>query len=183
MSARETPVEAIVAAVILMGLSSAAWSWRQAIRHHQSPAVETERWEHVRKLFPEPQPLEMPSETGAETLQSVVHANPFSRLRRHLTKEASETAGSSTPTEPVPPQFVFKGRMVMGTKERGILEDRQQKKTYFVQTGQEVAGFSVVAIAEDQIVLSNRKTNEELRIPLTSKTESNKTESKKSSAP
>src|SRR3989338_9136504 len=119
-------------------------------------------------LVPCPLSLRIPSETTAETWQGLLRANPFSRARRHVSPPAAE-APTGTPEKPLPPQFVFKGRVSMGTKQRGILEDRRQKKTHFVQVGQDVLGFRVVEIAEDRIVLSDVKTNERVDIPLASK--------------
>ncbi|HAM41066.1 MAG TPA: hypothetical protein DDX89_05065 [Candidatus Omnitrophica bacterium] len=165
---KDAPVESIVLAVVCAGVSLAAWQWQRALHARQPSAVVTERWEHVRELFPPPEPLRIPSETTAETWQGLLRANPFSRARRHVSPPAAE-APTGTPEKPLPPQFVFKGRVSMGTKQRGILEDRRQKKTHFVQVGQDVLGFRVVEIAEDRIVLSDVKTNERVDIPLASK--------------
>ncbi len=157
----------MVTAVVFVALSLVAWNWQQTMRARQPPSVVAERWEHVQELFPTPEPLKPPSETDPETLQKALQANPFSRQRRHVPKPAEEAG--ATPQQPLPPQFVFKGRVVMGTKQRGILEDRQQKKTFFVQAGQEVVGFQVVEITEDQVVLLKLDTKEEVRLPLASK--------------
>lgn len=165
---KDTPVESMVLAGVLAGVSLAAWQWQRTLHARQPSSVLTERWEHVRELFPPPEPFRIPSETTAETWQGLLRANPFSRARRHVPPAAAE-APTGAPEEPLPPQFVFKGRVSMGTKQRGILEDRRQKKSHFVQVGQDVLGFRVVEIAEDHIVLSDLKTNERVDIPLASK--------------
>lgn len=165
---KNSPVESIVLAGVLAGVSLAAWQWQRTLPARQPSTAVTERWEHVRELFPPPEPVRIPSETASETWQGLLRANPFSRARRHVPPPAAE-ASAGAPKEPLPPQFVFKGRVAMGTKERGILEDRQQKKTHFVQVGQDVLGFRVVEIGEDRIVLSDVKTNERVDVPLASK--------------
>mgnify|MGYP001585531498 FL=1 len=165
---KDTPIESIVVAALLAGVSLGAWQWQRTLSARQPSAVVTERWEHVRELFPPPEPFRIPSETAPETWQGLLRANPFSRARRHVPPPATEApAGASQ--EPQPPQFVFKGRVTMGTKERGILEDRRQKKTHFVQVGQDVLGFRVMEITEDRMVLSDVKTNERVDVPLASK--------------
>ena len=168
---KDTPVDSIVLAVVFTGVSLAAWQWQHTLHQRQPSTVVTEHWEQVRELFPAPEPFRIPSDTAPETLQGIVRANPFSRERRHIPPPTTE-ASVNKPAEPLPPQFVFKGRVVMGTKQRGILEDRQHNKTYFVQVGQEVVGLTVVEIAEDHIVLSDVKTNEQVSISLASKTAS-----------
>ena len=169
---KDSPVEAIATAVVCMALALVAWQWQQAIRRRQPRAVVAEPWEHVKELFPTPDALEPPSATEAETLQRIVQANPFSRQRRHVAQPAEDT--TETAQTPPPASFVFKGRVVMGPKQRGILEDRRQKKTVFVQAGQEVSGFQVVDIKEEEMVLLNLETKEELHVPLASKTSPSK---------
>ncbi|MBI4354123.1 MAG: hypothetical protein HY595_02690 [Candidatus Omnitrophica bacterium] len=166
---KDSPVESIVATIVCVTLAFMAWQWQQAIRRRQPPLVVAEHWEHVKELFPTPEALESPSATDPETLQRVVQVNPFSRQRRHVSKPAEETAAEE---KPLPVSFVFKGRVVMGAKQRGILEDRRQKKTVFVQAGQEVSGFQVVDIKEEEMVLLNLETKEELHVPLASKASS-----------
>jgi hypothetical protein len=165
---KDSPVDSIVLAVVCGGASIAAWQWQHITQQRQPPAVASEHWEHVRDLFPAPEAFRLPSETAPEALQGVVRANPFSRGRRHVPQPATGTPAGA-PEKPLPPQFAFKGRVVMGSKQRGVLEDRRKKKTHLVQVGQEIEGFTVVEIAEDHVVLSNAETAEQLNIPLASK--------------
>lgn len=165
---KDTPVDAIVLAVVCAGTSLTAWQWQRAMQQRQPSALVSEHWEHVHELFPAPDPFRLPSDTAPEVLQGVVRANPFSRGRRHVPPPPSGAA-EGAPEKPLPPQFAFKGRVVMGTKQRAVLEDRRAKKTHLVQAGQEIEGFTVVEIAEDHVVLSNHKTAEQLNIPLASK--------------
>jgi hypothetical protein len=57
----------------------------------------------------------------------------------------------------------------MGTKQRAVLQDVTSQKTYFLQLGQEVAGFKVLDIAENRVLLSDPHTQEEVVVPITTK--------------
>lgn len=65
--------------------------------------------------------------------------------------------------------FIYKGRIMLGGMPRAILEEVWSKKTHFLQLGHTVAGFKLVDMTENHVVLSNVKTNESVVVPLTSK--------------
>ena len=50
----------------------------------------------------------------------------------------------------------------MGAVRRAIVEDAANKKTYFLQVGQEVAGFKVLDIDESQVILSDLNTQKQM---------------------
>lgn len=164
----DTPWEAIATSMVLAGLALGAWVWQDHVRQTQPKPVVTEPWQQITQQLPMPTALDAPSTVTTESLQAVVKANPFSPLRRLAPKSAASEAAA--PVKPPTPVFAYKGRVVMGTKQRGILEDAQQKKTFFVQVGQDVAGFHVEDIAEDHVVLVNLQTKETVNVPLASKT-------------
>jgi hypothetical protein len=64
------------------------------------------------------------------------------------------------------PKFVYKGRINVGSRQRAILEDAAARKTYFLEVGQAVAGFKVLDIAENRVVLSDPQTNQEVVVSL-----------------
>ena len=164
----DTPWDAIATALVCMVIAAGAWVWQSHVQATQPKPVATEPWQHVKEQLPMPSPLEDASAVSTDALQAVVQANPFSPLRRNVPKPAESEANRS-PSKPAAPVFSYKGRVVMGTKQRGILEDAQQKKTFFVQAGQDVAGFNVKEITEDHVVLTNLQTKEELMVGLASK--------------
>ena len=164
----DTPWDAIVTALVSMMIASGAWVWQNHVHATQPKPIATEPWQHVKEQLPMPSPLEDASAVSTDALQAVVQANPFSPLRRNVPKSAASEA-SQAPSKPAAPVFSYKGRVVMGAKQRGILQDSQQKKTFFVQAGQDVAGFNVKDITEDHVVLINLQTKEELVLGLASK--------------
>jgi len=143
-----------------------AFGWQRATLRNHKTSVQTESWEHVRKQYPVPGGFAQAAEVPEAVFQAIVRANPFSPSRRQ--PPPGPTTSSQTP-QATSPQFVYKGRVLMGTKQRAILEDVRNKKTYFAQLGQEVAGFRVLDIAENRVVLSDLQTRKELVIPLSTK--------------
>lgn len=167
---KDLPWETLVVAGVLAPALVGVWGWQQGLQRQLSASTATEPWQQVRERYPMPAPFKPSPELSEAFLRSVVRANPFSPTRRQAAQDAGGEAGeASAPSAPPPPQFIFKGRIVMGTKQRAVLEDAASKKTFFLQVGQEVAGFKVLDITENQVVLSNPNSQEPLRISLTQK--------------
>ena len=110
-----------------------------------------------------PQPL-----LSTETVEALVRANPFSPQRRlKPPPSGGETGGGSgEPVAAPKPKFFFKGRIDLGKRQRAIVEDTTSHKTYFLEVGQEVAGFKVLDIAENRVVLSDLQTKQEVVVSL-----------------
>jgi len=166
---RDTPWDAIGLAIGAVLLAAMAWGWTHAIhQRHKSPSV-TEPWQHVTERFPISDHFKQAPEIPAAILQAVIRANPFSPQRRLAPVSPTPSAEIERPPPPPSPQFIYKGRLLMGAKQRAILEEVTSKKTHFLQVGQEVAGFQVLEIADNQVVLKHSQTNEELVVSLTPK--------------
>ncbi len=146
-----------------------AWWWRATLLQTQHPTeARGEAWEHVKAEYPiPPEPAEAPT-ISTEQVDSILRANPFSQKRRLAPPSASSGASGDTEkvTEPPKPAFVYKGRVVLGTRQRAIVEETSMHKTYFLEVGQEVAGFKVLDIFENRVVLSDSHTNEQIVVSL-----------------
>ncbi len=167
---KRRPEDALIMTGGCLVLMLGAWAWQHAMRHPSLAALAArESLEHVRTRFPVPEPLTEAPTAPADFVGAVTRANPFSPQRQPLTRSAtaSSTTGAAS-TESLAPQFVYKGRIVMGTAQRAVLEDTTTRKTYFLQVGQEAIGFKVLDIADTQVTLANLHTHEELVIPLPS---------------
>jgi len=168
------PVGPSVTLTLVVGmLAAGAWWWRFTLWHSQRPEVKGESWAHVEEQFPMPQkPGDVPT-LSSETSESVVRANPFSSKRRFIPaqSEGNKTGGGEGEVvEPPKPKFAYKGLIKLGARSRAIVEDAALHKTYFLEVGQEVAGFKVLDIAENRVVLSDLQTHEEVVVTVTSKT-------------
>ncbi|MBI3323744.1 MAG: hypothetical protein HYZ92_00500 [Candidatus Omnitrophica bacterium] len=164
------PWSAIVAAVVWLVVAAGAWVWeRGAIAKMKPPAVQ-EPWQHVQERFPVIEALPSAPAVSEAWLQAVTQANPFSPKRRELVQppQANPTQPIAAPA-PLAPVFVYKGRVLMGAKTRAVLQDANTKKTSFVEEGQQVAGFQVVAITEEEVTLSNHETGEQVTVHLATK--------------
>ena len=169
---KHTSWGALATASCVLLLAGAAWGWqRTALMHHVSAPLAVEPWEQVRDRFPMPLAFDLATETPMSLLQAVVRANPFSSQRRQVSEraQAGARAGSGSGATPLPPAFIYKGRVLLGSVKRAILEDAVAKKTYFLQIGQEVAGFKVLDISETQVVLSPPGSKEPFTLSLTPK--------------
>lgn len=166
---KSTPWDVVISAIGLFLIMVAAWSWQRTALQHHTPSVATEPWQHVRERVPMPEAFAHPSDISPGLLESVIPLNPFSPARRQLPQGAGGASGEPMATPPPPPQFVYKGRVLMGTTQRAILEELTTKKTYFLQVGQEVTGFKVLDIAENRVLVRNLQTKEEVVVLLTSK--------------
>lgn len=157
-------------ACLLAVLTGGLWQWQQQVRRTLPPVLATEPWQQVREQYPAPHEFAYAGELPEAFLKGFIRANPFSPQRRKV-PETPGAGGDAVPaaSAPPPPQFIFKGRVLMGTKQRAVLEDAAAKKTYFLQVGQEVAGFKVLDIAETQVVLSTPNSEEPLLLRLTPK--------------
>ncbi len=164
---RSSQASLVAFAVLLIGLSGIAWRWHQHVFQTPRPAVADQPWEQVKTTYPPTVGAPIEPAIVPAIVQAVVAANPFAAMRRTLPMDS--TPGGATPataTTPPVPQFVFKGRINMGTRQRAILEDSAAKKTYFLEVGQEVAGFKVLDITESQVILSDVENHKELVVSL-----------------
>lgn len=149
------------------------WWWRVSVFRGTPVQVNRESWEHVKREYPFSEEVEAPQPLPKETLEAIVRANPFSPQRRPLTPERGGGDGASGggvaegPEVPPQPQFVYKGRILVGQRPRAIVEDLTAKKTYFLEVGQAVAGFKVLDMTEKQVVLSDPQTHEDVVVSLT----------------
>jgi hypothetical protein len=125
----------------------------------------------VEEQYPMPAELGDAQKLSPEVFEAIMAANPFSSVRRLKppTDASTPEGGLRVPTAPPAPQFVFKGLIKFGNRQRAILEDVTTRKTYFLEVGQEVAGFKVLDIAENRVVLSDPQTKEEIVVSVASK--------------
>ena len=145
--------------------------WRQTIMVGNLPGdPQAERWQHVMEEHPMPNEPATSAQLSAETFEAILRANPFSSQRRLVPLQSDDATGSNSEAgagQPPAPQFLYKGRINLGNLQRAILEETVTHKTHFLEVGQEVTGFKVLDIAENQVVLSHLQSKEELVISLT----------------
>jgi hypothetical protein len=153
-----------LALVAVLATAGVVW-WRAAVLREDPPA-KAESWAHVEERYPMPEPLPGAAEVSPTLLEAMLRANPFSPDRRSAFTPDEPAVEEAAPVA-LPPKFVYKGRVVMGSKQRAVVEEQTSKKTHFLQVGQEVAGFKVLDIAENRVLLSDQSTQEELNIFLT----------------
>ena len=166
MVSRTSAAPSVALAVGLVAVMLMVWNWRAAVSHRQDTEVKPESWAHVKKRYPLVPDLAGAFALSPELVDRVVRANPFSASRRRV--QAAEAVQSAAPSAPPPPRFIYKGRVQLGTRERAVVEEVTAGKTYFLEVGQEVAGFKVLDIAENQVVLSDPQTHEEVAVSLAS---------------
>jgi len=166
---RDLPWGLVGLAACLAVLFVGVWGWQQRLQQQLSAPKATEPWQHVREQHPMPASFKPAPDLAPDFLKTVVRANPFSPQRRQTPQEARALEEPVPIAEPAAPQFLYKGRVMMGAKQRAVLEDLSRKKTHFLQVGQEVAGFKVLDITETQVVLSTPNSQEPLVISLTPK--------------
>jgi hypothetical protein len=138
------------------------WQWRADLRPLSPGEPGVKGVEQAKAVYALPQehtPLPPPSGVNAD---AVVRANPFSKTRGEL--PASDQAGAAAAHEDPQPAFVYKGQILMGQRQRAILEDATTKKTHFLEVGQGVAEFKVLDMTEEQVVLSDEKTQTTLAV-------------------
>ena len=168
MTAQPSSGPSVPLTVVLAALAVGAWWWRAAVLQRQPTGLERDPWEHVRARYPHLEEDTAAASLSAEVFDAVVRANPFSSKRRAVPPpEASGEEGSEVAaSEPGKPQFSYKGRIALGSRQRAIVEDLSAKKTHFLEVGQEVAGFKVLDIEESRVLLSDLRTNEEVVLPI-----------------
>ena len=160
-------------AVCLAVVAAGAWRWQTSVfqSRHSDQHLHADAWEPVKTQYPmPPDPTPTPA-LSTELVDTVVSAHPFSPQRRAAGLPGAPAEGGSGggAVEPASPKFVYKGRINVGSRQRAILEDTAGRKTYFLEVGQAVAGFKVLDIAENQVVLSDPQVQQELIVPLASK--------------
>lgn len=160
-----------VVPVGLAAVAAAAWWWQAAAGQSQPPAPVAMPWRHVEEQYPMPTEVGDAQPLSPDVLTAIMAANPFSSVRRlKPPTDASTSEGTAaSSTTPPAPKFVFKGLIRFGNRQRAILEDLTIHKTHFLEVGQEVAGFKVLDIAENRVVLSDPQTKEELVVSIASK--------------
>lgn len=146
------------------------WQWRAGVVRTERAAPDRESWAGIQDEFPLPGDSR-PAITGLPpaAVESTTAANPFSPQRRTVPDTAGGGEGQtgSTGTQaPAGPQLTFKGRILVGPRQRAVVEDLTAKKTHFLEVGQEVAGFKVLDIAEAQVLLSDPRTGSEVVLTL-----------------
>lgn len=163
-SAQASSGSSVTLAAIVAVLAVGAWWWRAAIIQRQPTKLERESWEHVQERYPSLEHEAVVPSLSPEVFDAVVQANPFSPKRRAVAPPApsGQEGLEVAATKPGKPQFVYKGRIALGSRQRAILEDLSAKKTHFLEVGQEVAGFKVLDIEETRVILSDSRTNEEV---------------------
>jgi hypothetical protein len=171
---RITSVPAVASAVLLGAAALGAWWWRAVAFRGAREEVVSESWQRFKEEWPLPEPSPEPPAISVETIDIAVRANPFSPQRRRVQAASSGTGeAAEPPIERIAPHFVYKGRINLGQRQRAVLEETTTQKTHFVETGQTVAGFKVLDITEDQVVLSDLQTREDVLVPLVSSAASN----------
>jgi hypothetical protein len=160
----QSPLMLVVLAACLGGFAAWSWRWQQGVRRVQAIESSGERWEHVMDDYPMPAEAQRQPALSPTLVDTVTKANPFSPQRRAVPPPQGGADPGGQPRSA--PRFIYKGRINLGTRQRAILEEAANKKTYFLEVGQEVAGFKVLDIAENQVVLSDLNTKIDLVVPL-----------------
>jgi hypothetical protein len=159
---------AAVLVVTLLTLSVAGWWWKASVEAQANRQTLGESWQQVKEAYPLPETDLSASRLSAEQIEAILQANPFSPLRRALPargSDASQDDGSASASA-IEPRFVYKGRIDLGGRSRAIVEETTSRKTHFLEVGQELAGFKVLDIAENRVVLSNLRTDEQIIITI-----------------
>jgi hypothetical protein len=158
----------VALAVGLVVAAAAIVRWRSAVVHAQRVEVTGESWEHIKDDYPPlPEPSEPPA-PAAEIFDAILRANPFSPDRLPVSAaedgEGQGRAVNPAASAPITPQFLYKGHIDLGKRQRAVVEETTAGKTYFLEVGQEVAGFKVLDISQTEVVLSDVKTDQQIVI-------------------
>ena len=158
------PWDAWMLAALVAAVAGALWIWDHALTARASSTATDASASAVRERFPMPASFHPPDEEASVLLRAAAETNPFSPQRGQPPPAVSVPgAGASGMSAPPPaPIFVLKGIVAMGSVRRAILEDASAKKTYFLQVGQEVAGFKVLDIDESRVILSDLNTQKQM---------------------
>ena len=169
MASRTSAAPSVALAVGLVAVMMMVWNWRAAVSDRHDTGMKPESWAHVKKKYPQLPELAGTFALSPELVDRVVRANPFSASRRRvLPVDDAAAAAAQASAAPPPPRFIYKGRVQLGTRVRAVVEETTTGKTYFLEVGQAVAGFKVLDIAENQVVLSDPQTDEEVAVFLAS---------------
>ncbi len=144
----------------------AAWCWRGTTLRTVRTEPSRESPSRVSEQFPLFEPPTSAVILSAEFAEAVVRANPFSPQRRQAPPPEPSSGQGNVASALPPAQFVYKGQVNLGKRRRAVVEETTSRKTYFLEVGQEVAGFKVLDIGENRVVLSNSKTSEEIIVTL-----------------
>ena len=160
----------IAIAATLLAITAGTWRWQAAVhRGDRRALIKDEAWERVKNEYPVPLASASTPMISQDLMNALIRANPFSPQRR-VVAPPSQAAnhGPSGPmvSEAAAPAFLYKGRIDLGQRQRAIVEDLTTHKTHFLEVGQEVAGFKVLDIAQNQVVLSDPLTHVELVVLL-----------------
>ena len=161
---------AVGIAVSLVVITASTWGWQARIFRSRQTEVKTEAWDQVKDQYPiSPERQAAPTFT-AEMSSAVERASPFSSTRHFVQPPSGGGGGEggSGGGATLPPKFVYKGQISMGKRQRGILEDTATQKTHFLEVGQEVAGFKVLDISQNQMVLWDSQTQQQVVVSLAS---------------
>jgi hypothetical protein len=154
----------------LAGIALITWHWQGRVTQTRRADWTGEPWDRVRDAYPMLSDPPALAAVSKELMEGMVRANPFSSKRRLVTPAIGmEPDGQAAgPVKPPPPVFMFKGRVKLGQRVRAIVQEIGSQKTYFLEVGQAVAGFKVLDIAENRVVLSDPISNEAIDVSLIS---------------
>lgn len=170
---RASTASSLIAALSLAVVAAGVWRWRSSVIGGPRVELASEPWDQLKASYPLPLgPQDAPTLSNA-VVDSVLQANPFSPQRRAVSTAVGNPqqggGGGRAPVAAGPPQFIYKGRIHLGKRQRAVIEETTAKKTYFLEVGQVVASFKVLDIKENQVVLSDPQTSKEVVVPLASK--------------
>ena len=170
MSIPASSRSSVALAVSLSVLAVGSWCWQRGIVRAHAVEVTSDSWDRVKTEYPIFENLPEAQSLSSEKVDAVIRANPFSPKRRLAPPPSGgdSQTGGGTSSEPATPKFIYKGRVNLGNRQRAIVEETTAHKTYFLEVGQEVAGFKVLDIAENRVVLSDPQTNKEVVVSLAS---------------
>lgn len=162
----------VVVAAVCVLMAAAVWAWRATVFRAQRMEVRGESWERLKEDYPIPEEGGARAQLSVDVFDGTIKANPFSSERRLKPPppDTGATGEGGAVLSPPVPKFVYKGQIKLGARQRAIVEDLTAKKTFFLEVGQEVAGCKVLDIAENRVLLSDLKTNEQIVVSLTSTT-------------
>ena len=166
MSDRTSPRASLIFALVAAGLLLTVGGWRQALGPSTPVTIAVEGWQQAQQTYPLPGSAAEPPELSQEMVDAVRQANPFSDRRAQAPALDASSASGTLASQAPPPQFLYKGRVALGQRQRAILEETTSRKTYFLEVGQAVAGFKVLDIAENRVVLSDPSTSKEVVVSL-----------------
>ena len=169
MAAKSSWEPSVILAVLVSCAAASAWWWQQRVaRTAGEISVKGESWHRVKEEYPLPQESAETAILPKDVLEAIVKANPFSQKRRVAPPPESEEANGSSagPAAPPAPKFAYKGGVNLGKRQRAIVEDIANHKTYFLEVGQEVAGFKVLDIDDKRVLLSDLRAKTELEVLL-----------------